>query len=359
MAKGPDWSAVFHALQSEAPGRLRTLTTSGRLNFGQGEDLLGHFPGPFRSIRLDGNNIVDAFAKSVEDAATNLGEEAVIVGVLKKGLSLLTEVVSRRPTLSEWEILSSGAVAQAVLQGRRVLVVDDSIHSGATLKRVSTAIRSRRAVTVVWATLLSTDAGLKDSSQYCDGILPTIPVPLAVFDAAFQRVVVPALYACSKGAIADRPCSDIKVSPPADTTGEEAFTHLVRAFRDCRFTRVLQVTSTFDVTTPLFKATIELTPEGLQEATQELRAAGAADGAIRLAKARVFFAPLSEFHVRIYGIAQPESTLKVAELEKAMDRVSGWVVRQIVTDVTAQLSRLGYTVVPETAITPANAPEQG
>lgn len=234
-------------------------------------------------------------------------EPPVLMGVQKKGMALLEEL-DRRLGLSrggaEIRSYTGGELDPALPLPRRVVIIDDTLHRGKTLRDLGERLGGKGVQEVDLVAVMALERGLREAREH----LATTARGLEIrsfclltlaeeggFSGLFEGYVAPLLDLCGTGAIANRPRLTIRVRYPAGP--QEGAPRLLRALAEMPFVDSLHQMPPANPArpSPVFHGTLFFTP-GFEA---ELRAEF---GPEEQTKIRVFIVPDQPFEVHLAPI---------------------------------------------------------
>lgn len=232
-------------------------------------------------------------------------QDSVLVGVLKKGMSVLTEIRARRPALRRYEAISDAEIESANLRGRHVIVVDDSLQDGDTIIRLKDRIRVRGAETLTWTSIVSRADGIRVAEKWLDLNLSPHPVTNEMFDLQFTRILVPTLSSLSRGSISDRAFVEIELSHPT-ASPTQTLEDLLSAICEMPLAQsVLEVSRVDALPAPGFTVTVDLSSDAVARLETSLKEVLPDSPKLSFVKLRIFPCPGARFVVRVHAILHP------------------------------------------------------
>lgn len=286
--------------------------------------------------------ITSALTRQAQICLRDLGPKAVVVGIEKKGQGLLHEIAEGNPRFSGHLLINDPAVNSMNVRGRNVLVVDDSIHSGATVRRVASQLRSKGAKRIMVLAVLASTSGLNNLKLISRlEVIHLYWAPEKLFWVAFQVLLVPLLCALRNGAIPNRPHHTYEITPPRGGATVAAVETLSALARMRVVSKLYEVLVADGVRRKVYHGTLLFSSQG-EKRISEIAGAHAITDQTKL---RVFVDSTLPIHLNICAIYWPIADVRrksqVMELEH---RVVSWMFSQVEENALESLKSKGYVV---------------
>jgi hypothetical protein len=264
------------------------------------------------------------------------------VGVIRKGMSFLHEL-NFGMKIPDAKLVSNEQLDSVDLTGKKVVIVDDAIHTGSTILGLVTDIEGRGAIAVRGNVLLASQLGLEELRRQKPSVEvnSVFTVPEELYSPTYQGSLVRVMEHYKRGSLSNRPTRVLEAKA-ANFSPSQACEDAIRALASWPMAEVLNEVPPFHgVYPPIFRATSELNG-GAIEHIREL----SGGHVVEQAKVRVFAGVNGTLRIQLYAIYYPVIPTRVSEVER--DAIDKAVCTSMLDSVYAHLRdcllKQGYSV---------------
>ena len=216
---------------------------------------------------------LDYFSAQLAATLEDLGPGAVVVGIVKKGLSILFEVDKRVNLRERYQLIWDSEIQEAQITGRSVLLVDDCVHEGDTLRKLLGKVCEMQPKKVAVATFLAHEPGIAAVRE----AFPNVEISRMMrihrdelFSFYFMKYETPLLDYCRMGANGHRKGLPLKLHHPTLNRLDSAVEVLSALCRLPGVDKVQEMPPLHSMErSPVFKATISLREELSERISKE------------------------------------------------------------------------------------------
>ncbi len=333
-----DWIHAIQLADQAHPGRLVQLQDTVHSDPRQGSALLRRLfqADPVNPVPVD--SVLDLFSAQVK--ITFQQGFDWLIGIPRKGAALLQEAGLRANL--EPSRMTSLENLPPDLNGKAILLVDDSIHHGQMMSRILEDLKDRGCERITVLVLLATPEGLEWlRKKFGDSNVPvTFQCLLAVPDASlsfhFQRFLAPALFSLQTGFLTDRVGLNLKVEAHETTPSEV-------------ISKILQVLCSLDIIAEIIVPSIGKTVTNVLPCTAILSSEmenwigrqfpDSVD--LEICKLRIYIGTPEPTSVNIYPILYLRGGpgIRIEELQALEKRIAERLVAHIEPSIKEQLAR--------------------
>ncbi|HTP54464.1 MAG TPA: phosphoribosyltransferase family protein [Thermoplasmata archaeon] len=331
-------------LKADHPGRFSCSKddpkAERRVQWRSGIALAGNLPFPF--VLEDAVSLVNILLSQVVVKIGALSGEVVFVGIEKKGMALLNELVELLPPLKAYPRVSDSELSRVDLTDANVIVIDDIVNHGVTLATVYAEIQRFEPKQVHSIVLLGREDGVKSLRKQSIPVEAVLEVKDELFSTLFLVWVSPLLRHLRNGAISNRPHRVYQIHSPTASI-ETAANATLRALLDVPSVDCLEEVGACDGSeSPIYHGTLSLRESLTQEITRLLEPGSEVDQV----KVRFFIGPFSPLPLHICSIVWPISPGNQPP-EEPTKAAASWLLTRIVRELSERLNPQGYTLVAD------------
>lgn len=291
------------------------------------------------TLRIDADALMDLAAFHV---SLTIKDADYYVGVIRKGMSFLHEL-NFRLKLPDAKLVSNEDLGKLDLKGKNVVIVDDAIHTGATVLALVERIEAKGAALVRANVLLASTTGLDKLKEQRPKVEvnAVFPVPEELYGPTYQGSLVRVMEHYKRGSLSNRPTCMVEAQG-AKFAAPKACSDAIRALASWPMAEVLNELPPFHgAYPPIFRATSEFNEAAVQK-IREL--SGGHD--VEQAKIRVFAGCNGSLRLQLYAIYYPHIPTSVSTAERdAIDTaVCKYMLETANTHLREQLLAMGYAV---------------
>jgi hypothetical protein len=254
---------------------------------------------PFPQDSAKTHSMVNLLINNIVTAVRTLGPHTVLVGIEKKGMGLLIEMVEIMPQLKDLSLLSDTELTLEKVGGRHVILVDDTVNRGVTLITVTQGVRELSPLSLRALVLVGKASGLANARAASIEVSAVHEATDDEFSNQFLQWISPLLRDFRNGALPNRPHSVMKVPCNGDTLEGTAVAVIGGLLEATVAESIREIPACDGGDGPVFHATIVLTDEEKERIARGLPAGHELDGNVEV---RVFFGPSDPLHVHLCGI---------------------------------------------------------
>jgi len=307
------------------------------------EDLL-----PGQSVKLPNSDPKsDLETASKQFLTLFLEGYTTVVAVPKKGLSIARALMKRLGL--QGEPISSKRAKQSDIEGKSVLLFDDTIHKGEEISKQLSRLLKFKPARVAVAILWSSKEGVRSSAEsFVDRVSLKLfwpEVPEQMLWLIFQMTGSPVLYELPSGAIANRPVDEMRVTPNQTLSPTQVAEAILSAA--CKLPSVKDVVENAPLdgkAWDTFHGELEVTDEVEARFAKEL---GELAEGIEYAKVRMFISPAQPFQVSLCGCLCPVGFAPGVDPAKAEEMDHEWSCKLldiVAKEFVAKLTEQGFSV---------------
>ena len=230
------------------------------------------FRGKMRMVAASGGATLNAYANKLAGRLAGT-ESPVLLGVHRKGMSILRETLDRLPALKRFPLVTDRRTSAALrrsIEGKTVIVVDDSIHSGTKSAQLVKELGQAGASTVIHMPVVSTNEGEKVVFDVGGTVDPYLSVPLSEFEEVEDKVLIPVVLNLRYGPLSNLMgcCVEIRLSGGSI---EDSIVDILEIL--CKVDGIDFLAETVEATeqVPVFRGDLEFTRDFTDRFFDELR----------------------------------------------------------------------------------------
>lgn len=341
-----DWEKASESLDRERPKRFRAFGRRplGFFRLSQRRSWLAYMIGE-NSLpkRLDPDTVLPYVANQALLLVKELGRAVVLFGIHKKGASLLNDLAETHSAIGERTIVYDNQETESDVRGRKVLIIDDSIHDGETCREIIQRLRREGAREVSVFVVVGSEEGLGVVAKERVRIKCLWAVPDALFTVAFGILMVPTLGLFRNGALSNRPYRTFSINTP-DVDPQTGALKCLRLLAGVScFGFLSEVPVADGGGTSVFHGTAK--PSALLQ--RQLRTRFAGRGVIDQAKFRIFLSQIDgAFHLCVCAIVWPigSADRTLDEIKEASDQAAAWLLDGVEASMKKSFSGTGYHI---------------
>jgi hypothetical protein len=341
-SKSLDWGRIIYRLTRNLPKRFLSFREYRSLGFDPSQRLkwLAFESAVSLPKGFDPGGVMPVVLSRAIVNVKELGPNVTLFGVHKKGMSLLTQLAEMNSFIANHTIVHDDMETAALVKGRNVLIVDDSIHYGRTCARNVKRLRAEGAVKVAVFTAVASRKGLAALVKLGVQVSSVLDAPERLFTLAFGILMVPLLGVFRNGALSNRPYRVYRISGGSIDLESAAY-NVLSTIASIRSTQQLcEIPPVDDKTAPVFHGSVELT----STKTAELRSRLGPVGDLDQAKLRVFLSgDKSVLHLCLCGIVWPlgRESMSSEAIATGTDAHTEWLLQSIEAELRASLRKKG------------------
>ena len=261
--------------------------------------LAGRFPFTLDAETAFG--LVEVFLNQVVLALANLEGKVVFVGVEKKGMALLNEIVELVPTLKAYRRISDSDVASKDLQDCNIIIIDDIVNHGVAMATVHANLKGRGVKGIRSLVLLARQSGLQSLAKEGIPVDATLEEPDDVFSTLFILLVSPLLRNLRNGAISNWPHRVYRIGRAGDRIDDVSRSVLRYFLENSYVDSVSEVGACDGSESPIYHGTLLLPKEREADLMRFLEP----DSEISQVKLRFFIGPYTPLTLHLCSIVWP------------------------------------------------------
>jgi hypothetical protein len=190
-------------LATRFPSRYFIPTDENAVNDEQWLRFASHLAGKDSLVESEGVATLGLFANQLSILAEGVSAP-ILLGIQKKGMSILFELLQRRSNLRKFDWCSNVRHRGLNVRDRNVIVVDDCTHRGEKAGKICAALQAEHVASLSYLTVVATELGATAVRFRGGAIRSLVEVAPQRFEAVKQTILIPALNNLRDGALANR-----------------------------------------------------------------------------------------------------------------------------------------------------------